>query len=51
MNAAKFEAIQADMHQMNDNIDKKISHVIELLHNVMENYGHNTSASGGNSNH
>ena len=32
--AAKFEANQADMHQMNENIDKKVSHVMELHDNI-----------------
>ena len=40
VNSAKIEAIQAEMHQMNDrceNMDKNIKHVIEMLSNVMEN--------------
>ena len=40
VNTAKIEAIQAEMHQMNErceNMDKNIKHVIEMLSNVMEN--------------
>ena len=38
MNTAKFEAIQADIYQLSENVDKKMSYVIDLLHAVMENH-------------
>jgi hypothetical protein len=38
--AAKFEANQADMHQMNENIDKKVSHVMELHDNIDKKVSH-----------
>ena len=37
MNTSKFEALQADIYQLSENVDKKMSYVIDLLHSVMEN--------------
>ena len=37
MNTSKFEALQADIYQLSENVDKKMSYVIDLLHAVMEN--------------